>query len=107
MESAMLQPREALGLYDPAQERDACGVGLIAQLHGNPDRSIVIDALSMLSRMFHRGATGVDEASGDGAGMLARLPRRFLTKVRLFRPRQPTLTRCKSNSLDNRLCDHP
>lgn len=75
-------PEEQVGLYDPAAERGACGVGLIAQVARQPSHSLVRDALIMLERMDHRGARGSDENSGDGAGILVATPQDFFRKVR-------------------------
>ena len=58
----------AQGLYHPALEKDSCGVGLIASIEKVPSRDIVHDAAEMLERMSHRGGTGCDPCSGDGAG---------------------------------------
>lgn len=69
------------GLYDPAQERDSCGVGLVAQLKKQANRQIVIDANEMLVRMSHRGGCGCEPNTGDGAGMLVGIPDGFLRKV--------------------------
>jgi hypothetical protein len=57
------------GLYDPALEKDSCGVGLVAHLKGVPSRAIVEDAGLALGNMEHRGGCGCDPQSGDGAGM--------------------------------------
>ena len=69
------------GLYDPAFEHDACGVGFVAHIKGERSRQIVIDADEMLKRMTHRGACGCEENTGDGAGILTALPYEFLEKV--------------------------
>ncbi|GAB5036611.1 glutamate synthase large subunit, partial [Nannochloropsis oceanica] len=69
------------GLYDPASERDSCGVGLVAQLKKQASRQIVVDANEMLVRMSHRGGCGCEPNTGDGAGMLVGLPDLFLRKV--------------------------
>jgi glutamate synthase (NADPH/NADH) large chain len=65
-------------LYLPQFEHDACGVGLIADLRRRESHAIVDDALTILENLEHRGATGSDPNSGDGAGMLLRLPDGFL-----------------------------
>lgn len=69
------------GLYDPANEHDACGVGFVAHIKGERSRQIVDDADEMLKRMTHRGACGCEENTGDGAGILTALPFEFLEKV--------------------------
>ncbi|OGV40690.1 MAG: glutamate synthase subunit alpha [Lentisphaerae bacterium GWF2_57_35] len=71
----MAQPR---GLYDPANERDACGVGLICSLRGEKSHSIVHQGLQILVNLAHRGACGADEKTGDGAGILLQIPDAFL-----------------------------
>ena len=59
-------------------EHDACGVGLVADLRGRPSRDLVVDALSVLSRLEHRGAVGSDPDTGDGAGVLLKIPHQLL-----------------------------
>ena len=68
----------AQGLYDPRFEHDACGVGFICHIKGQPSHEIVSNALLMLENMNHRGACGCEENSGDGAGILVRIPDAFL-----------------------------
>jgi len=63
--------------YDPASERDACGVGLVAAIDGRPRREVVDLALKALKAVWHRGAVDADGKSGDGAGLLIGLPRAF------------------------------
>lgn len=63
--------------YDPASERDACGVGLVAAIDGQPRREVVDLALKALKAIWHRGAVDADGKSGDGAGILIGLPRAF------------------------------
>ena len=69
------------GLYDPAHEKDGCGVGFIAQLDGQGSHQTILDADTILRRLNHRGACGSDAKSGDGAGILTALPHRFLNRV--------------------------
>ncbi len=69
----------ATGLYDPAYEHDACGVGMVADLNGRPDHDIVDRGLTVLERLAHRGASGAEVNTGDGAGILVQIPHRFLT----------------------------
>ena len=66
---------------DPRNERDACGIGFVADVQGRASRAILDSALQALSRMRHRGAVAADAKSGDGAGVLVPLPRRFLAWV--------------------------
>ncbi|MCC6703714.1 MAG: glutamate synthase large subunit [Thermomicrobiales bacterium] len=61
-------------MYDPAFERDACGVGLVVDIQGRPSRSIVERALAGLVNLTHRGGVGADARTGDGAGILTQLP---------------------------------
>jgi glutamate synthase (NADPH) large chain len=69
----------ATGLYDAAYEHDACGVGMVADLHGRADHDIVDRALTVLEHLAHRGASGAEVATGDGAGILMQVPHRFLS----------------------------
>src|SRR5262249_34111281 len=69
------------GLYDPANEHDACGLGFIVHIKGHKSHSIVTQALSILRNLTHRDATGADPLQGDGAGILVQLPDAFLRKV--------------------------
>ena len=75
------QPTDGLpdqrGLYDPANERDACGVGFVARLDGAPHHHVVKDAVQVLINLEHRGAVGGDKATGDGAGLLLQIPDAF------------------------------
>ena len=71
----------AQGLYDPAYERDACGVAFVATLTGVPSHAIVQQAMTALHNLDHRGASGAEPDSGDGAGMLIQVPDRFLRRV--------------------------
>ena len=71
---------KAWGLYEPQTEHDACGIGFAAHIKGVKSRSIVEDALSILKRLSHRGATGSDPDTGDGAGIMVQLPHRFFKR---------------------------
>lgn len=73
-----MAPRTRHGLYDPNDERDACGFGMIAQLDDQPSRQLVDTAISALSRMTHRGGVAADGLTGDGCGLLIRKPEAFL-----------------------------
>ena len=68
------------GMYDPAFEKDACGIGAIASIKGIRSHKIVTDALRVLTKLDHRGGVGADPNVGDGAGILIQLPHKFLTK---------------------------
>ena len=69
------------GLYAPAYEHDACGVSFVVDLHGRRSHRLVQQALTSLCNLEHRGATGAEENSGDGAGILVGVPDRFLRSV--------------------------
>jgi glutamate synthase (NADPH/NADH) large chain len=62
------------GLYDPAFEHDACGVAFVATMTGQPTHEIVQQALTALTNLEHRGASGSEPDSGDGAGILIQVP---------------------------------
>ena len=66
------------GLYDPANEKDGCGVGFICDIKGRPSHQIVADAAAMNCCMEHRGGVGYEKNSGDGAGILTGLPHALL-----------------------------
>lgn len=74
---AQSQPQRA-GLYDAANEHDACGVGMIVDIHGNKSHELVDSALKVLENMKHRGAEGADNKTGDGAGILLQIPHEFI-----------------------------
>ncbi len=69
------------GLYDPAQERDACGMGFVVDIKGRRSHRIVEQALQILVNMEHRGACGCEPDTGDGAGILVQIPHAFLSAV--------------------------
>ena len=69
------------GLYDARFEHDACGVALVADLNGRPTHTLVRQAISALEHLAHRGATGSEEDSGDGAGILMQVPHDFYAEV--------------------------
>ncbi len=72
------------GLYDPANEHDACGVAFVATLSGVATHEIVDQALTALRNLDHRGASGAEPDSGDGAGILTQIPDAFLRSVSAF-----------------------
>ena len=78
--SAALRPRAA-GLYDPQFEHDACGIGAVADLSNEATHATVVKALDVLDRLEHRGASGAEIDTGDGAGILLQLPDAFLRSV--------------------------
>ncbi|QUQ71787.1 glutamate synthase large subunit [Kutzneria sp. CA-103260] len=69
------------GLYDPSAERDACGVAMVADIKGRRSHGIVVDALTALANLEHRGAAGAEPTSGDGAGILLQVPDALLRDV--------------------------
>src|ERR1700727_1844015 len=70
----------AEGMYDPALEKDSCGVGFIANIKGKKSHQIVSDALQILCNLEHRGAVGADPRAGDGAGILLQIPHTFFAR---------------------------
>ena len=72
-----LAPPGATGLYDPANEHDACGIALVAKLWGEASHAVVEKALDALENLEHRGAEGADPNTGDGAGILLQIPDAF------------------------------
>src|SRR3989442_718110 len=73
-------PPPAQGLYDPAHEHDACGVGFVVDIKGRRSHTIVRQALSVLINLLHRGACGCEANTGDGAGILTQIPDTFLRR---------------------------
>ena len=69
------------GLYDPAYEHDACGIGFVAHVHGVPSRDVVDKSLRLLVNLSHRSAVAADACTGDGAGILLQIPHAFLRRV--------------------------
>jgi len=78
---ASLKPMKKSGLYDPAFEHDACGVGLVANIRGDQSHKMVDQALEVLNHLTHRGARGADPHTGDGAGILIQTPHEFFKDV--------------------------
>ncbi len=70
-------PRQQ-GLYDPINEKDACGVGLLANINGIKSHQLVEKGLQVLENMVHRGAEGADSKTGDGAGIMVQIPHEFI-----------------------------
>jgi len=84
MPAAPLLPQgspEPQGLYDGQHEHDACGVAFVADMHGRSSNAIVRDALTALHNLDHRGASGAEVNTGDGAGILLQVPDAFLRAV--------------------------
>ena len=71
---------KAQGLYNPVNEHDACGVGLVLDIKNRPSFDIVEKGLAMLCNLEHRGAVGADPKAGDGSGLLIQIPHKFLAK---------------------------
>ena len=78
MESLPNQQRQ--GLYEPAFEHDNCGVGFIVNIKGRKSHEIVRNGIQILLNLAHRGATGSDPDTGDGAGILVQIPDEFFRK---------------------------
>jgi glutamate synthase (NADPH/NADH) large chain len=70
-------PPQAAGLYEPRYEHDACGVALVARLDNVAVHEVVEKGLQAVENLEHRGATGADPRTGDGAGMLLQMPHEF------------------------------
>ena len=73
-------PHTITGLYDPQNEHDACGVGMVAHIKGAKNHAIVTQALEILANLDHRGAVGADPLLGDGAGILLQIPDPLIRK---------------------------
>ena len=71
------RPNQPVGLYDPQNEHDACGVAFVARLDGQPSRETVVRGIVALEHLEHRGAEGADPDTGDGAGILLQIPDAF------------------------------
>jgi len=74
-----IQPPEQ-GLYDPAFEHDSCGTGFVVNIKGKPSHEIIANALTILDNLYHRGASGSESNTGDGAGVLIQIPHAFLKR---------------------------
>jgi glutamate synthase (NADPH) large chain len=73
-------PPPAQGLYHPAQEHDACGIGFVANLRGQKSHEIISQGIKVLLNLTHRGACGCDPETGDGAGILLQIPHQFFAR---------------------------
>src|SRR5574342_385108 len=74
-------PPPPQGLYDPRHEHDACGFGFVCDIQGRKSHAIVRDALRVLVNLEHRGASGSEKNTGDGAGLLTQIPHAFLERA--------------------------
>ena len=70
----------AQGLYHPANEHDACGIGFVASIKGNKSHDIIRKGIRVLLNLAHRGACGCDPETGDGAGVLIQIPHQFFAR---------------------------
>src|SRR5438552_10438711 len=68
------------GLYDPANERDSCGIGFVANIKGQKSHEIILKGIQVLINLTHRGACGCDPETGDGAGVLIQIPHKFFAR---------------------------
>ncbi|HYM45053.1 MAG TPA: glutamate synthase-related protein [Solirubrobacteraceae bacterium] len=84
MTSQTMQPPKAVGLYDPRFEHDACGVGMVARLDNVPTHEVIERGIAALKNLEHRGASGADPCTGDGAGILMQTPDELLRAVAGF-----------------------
>ncbi len=69
------------GMYDPANEHDACGIGFAVNIKGRKSHAVISQSLTILNNMSHRGGAGYERNSGDGAGILTQIPHRFFAEV--------------------------
>ncbi|HTM25907.1 MAG TPA: glutamate synthase large subunit [Vicinamibacterales bacterium] len=81
MTTQTCDPVGGVGLYDPAFEHDACGVGFVVDIAGRRSHSVIARGLEVLINLQHRGACGSESNTGDGAGILIQMPDRFLRKA--------------------------
>ncbi len=68
------------GLYHPQNERDACGIGFVASIKGHRSHDIITKGIEILINLTHRGASGCDAETGDGAGVLIQVPHKFFQR---------------------------
>ncbi len=115
-----LGPPPKQGLYDPAFEKDACGVGFVVDIKGRKSHRILQQAIEVLENLDHRGACGCEINTGDGAGVLMQMPHAFLREVGkkaritlpeagqygagiVFLPRNPTKRRKLEEAFGNKV----
>jgi len=100
------------GLYDPRFEHDSCGVGFVCHVKGQKSHDIIMQGLEVLRRLSHRGATGADPKTGDGAGILIQIPHEFFlgecVKIKIDLPQQghygTGLVFLPSNNKERKFC---
>ena len=68
------------GLYHPSNEHDACGLGFVVNINGEPSHDIIKKGIQILINLTHRGACGCDPETGDGAGILIQIPHKFFAR---------------------------
>ena len=110
------------GMYDPAFEHDACGMGFVADVNGRKSRTIIDKGLDILKNLEHRGAVGADPETGDGSGILIQMPDEFIRKVAaekkiklpaegkygvgvMFLPQDPILRKAAENIVEKIVID--
>ena len=76
----MFLEKKNIGLYSSENEKDSCGIGLVANIYDIPSKSIIDNALNLLSNLTHRGAVSADPKAGDGVGILTQIPHQFFQK---------------------------
>ena len=91
------------GLYDPANEHDACGVGFVAHIKGEKSHAIVQQGLKILENLDHRGAVGADKLMGDGAGILIQIPDDFFRAEMALNGRAPDGAVARNEDVHGRL----
>ena len=77
----MAKKKEITGLYDKSFEKDSCGFGLITNIDNKPSHWLIDTAITALERLAHRGAVGADGTSGDGCGILFKIPEFFFRSI--------------------------
>ena len=104
----------AQGLYDPRNEHDACGIGFVVNIKGEPSHDIIRKGIQILINLTHRGACGCDPETGDGAGILIQIPHKFFaprmraSSASRFRRRASTASAwcsCRSSRTQRLLCE--
>lgn len=91
MQTQLYVPEDK-GLYMSRFEHDACGVGLVANMRGEASHRIIEQGIKVLKRLMHRGASGADPNTGDGAGVLIALPDAFFGQLLTFHCLSPVVT---------------